>query len=224
MQINIRFPDPRETNDDGLVAVGGELSLDYLISAYAQGVFPWFNENDPILWWSPNPRMVLFPDDFKASKSLRQLVNSNRYTLKIDNDFTTVMGHCRNVKRKDQEGTWITDEMVAAYTKLHEFGIAHSFETYAQHKLVGGLYGVSLGRAFFGESMFFTQPNASKFAFFNLVQWCKHHDFHFIDAQQSTRHMKSLGAKDISRDDFLDELNEALKHPTQQGKWSILKD
>jgi leucyl/phenylalanyl-tRNA--protein transferase len=219
MDTIIEFPDPRKADDDGLVAVGGELSTSYLIAAYAQGIFPWFNEKDPILWWSPNPRMVLIPEDFKLRKSLKQVINSKRFEVKIDKDFRGVIRNCRNVKRKEQEGTWITNEMLEAYIDLHDFGIAHSFETYQDGQLVGGLYGVSLGKAFFGESMFFNEPDASKVAFYHLVEWCKQHSFHFIDAQQSTSHLKSLGAKEISRNEFLNSLNEALKHPTKQGVW-----
>ena len=221
MEYLVQFPDPRKADHDGLVAVGGELNPDYLIAAYAQGIFPWFNLDDPILWWSPNPRMVLIPGNFKLSKSLRKLINSGKFELRIDSNFTQVISSCGNIPRQGQQGTWITEDIKKAYTELHELGIVHSFETYKGNKLVGGLYGVSLGRAFFGESMFFTEPNASKFAFYYLVQWCKQHNFHFIDAQQSTGHLKSLGAEDISRDDFLIMLYEALQFPTLQRHWDF---
>lgn len=220
MNRTITFPDPNKADDEGLVAVGGELSSDFLVAAYAQGVFPWFNEGDPLMWYSPNPRMVLAPHDFKLSKSLRQLVRSGKFELRIDTCFAEVIKACREIERKEQDGTWITDGMTEAYNDLHELGVTHSFETFLDGKLVGGLYGVSLGKAFFGESMFFYEANASKFAFYGLVEWCKQHEFHFIDAQQSTDHLKSLGAKDVPRKDFLEMLNKALEHRTQQGKWT----
>ena len=219
MDRNIQFPDPNKTDDEGLVAVGGELSADFLVAAYAQGVFPWFNEGDPLMWFSPNPRMVLLTKDFKVSKSLRQLIRSDKFELRIDTCFNKVIAQCSNIKREGQDGTWITEDMERAYNELHDLGITHSFETYMNGELVGGLYGVSLGKAFFGESMFFKEANASKFAFYYLVEWCKQHDFHFIDAQQSTSHMKSLGAKDIPRKEFLEMLQKALQHNTHQGRW-----
>lgn len=220
MEYLIQFPDPELADDEGLLAVGGELTPEYLIVAYSSGIFPWFAEGDPILWWSPNPRLVLYPKDFKLSKSLAKLVKSNRFELKIDVDFKSVIENCSKIKRPDQEGSWITDEMIAAYVTLHNLGIAHSFETYFEGNLVGGLYGVSMGKAFFGESMFFKERDASKFAFYHLVGWCKKNDFLFIDAQQPTSHLKSLGAIEIERKNFLDELKEALKYETNQGKWT----
>jgi leucyl/phenylalanyl-tRNA---protein transferase len=220
MEYQIQFPDPELADDDGLIAVGGELTPEYLISAYVKGIFPWFGEGDPILWWSPNPRLVLYPENFKVSKTLAKLVKSDRFELKIDTSFSSVIKSCSKIKRPDQEGSWITDEMIAAYCTLHDLGIAHSFETYLDGKLVGGLYGLSMGKAFFGESMFFKERDASKFAFYHLVSWCKAHDFHFIDAQQPTNHLKSLGAKEIERNAFLAELNEALQFETIQGKWT----
>jgi leucyl/phenylalanyl-tRNA--protein transferase len=155
MEYLVQFPDPELANDEGLVAVGGELTPEYLISAYSAGIFPWFAEGDPILWWSPNPRLVLYPDDFKVSKTLAKLVKNERFELKIDADFNSVIQNCSEIERPDQLGSWITDEMIDAYKELHNLGIAHSFETYSDGELVGGLYGLSLGKAFFGESMFF---------------------------------------------------------------------
>jgi leucyl/phenylalanyl-tRNA--protein transferase len=220
MEYLVQFPDPELANDEGLVAVGGELTPEYLISAYSAGIFPWFAEGDPILWWSPNPRLVLYPDDFKVSKTLAKLVKNERFELKIDADFNSVIQNCSEIERPDQLGSWITDEMIDAYKELHNLGIAHSFETYSDGELVGGLYGLSLGKAFFGESMFFKERDASKFAFYHLVHWCKSHDFHFIDAQQPTDHLKSLGAKEIERKIFLKELNEALNFEAILGKWT----
>jgi leucyl/phenylalanyl-tRNA---protein transferase len=220
MEYSVQFPDPRKVDNEGLVAVGGELSTQYLLAAYTQGVFPWFNEEDPILWWSPNPRMVLFPEEFKVSKSLRQIIHSNKFYLKIDTNFDAVIDSCKQITRKGQGGTWITTEMRNAYSELHTLGYAHSFEIYRNDMLVGGLYGISMGKAFFGESMFFIEPNASKVALYYLVEQCKKQEFHFIDVQQSTSHLKSLGAKEIKRNDFLNILENALQHETRVGKWS----
>ncbi len=220
MNSVVQFPDPRKADDEGLIAVGGELTADFLISAYSQGVFPWFNEDDPILWWSPNPRMVLIPEEFRLSKSLKQVVASEKFELRIDTCFGDVIEHCRKRDRPGQGGTWITLEMRNAYKELHRMGLAHSFETFYNGVLVGGLYGVSLGKAFFGESMFFLEPNSSKVAFYYLVGWCRQFGFQFIDAQQPTRHLHSLGAKEMIRNDFLDKLSEALKYPTLNRKWN----
>lgn len=222
MEYLIQFPDPELADDEGLVAVGGELTPDYLIAAYSSGIFPWFAEGDPILWWSPNPRLVLYPDEFKVSKTLAKLVKSDHFDLKIDTNFKSVIENCSRIERPDQPGSWITDEMIEAYVVLHDIGTAHSFETYFEGKLAGGLYGISLGKAFFGESMFFKERDASKFAFYHLVQWCKKNGFHFIDAQQPTKHLKSLGAKEISRTLFLKELKEAIKHKTIRGNWNTI--
>jgi leucyl/phenylalanyl-tRNA--protein transferase len=221
MEFPVQFPDPRKADNDGLVAVGGKLTPEYLLSAYAQGAFPWFNEGQQILWWSPNPRMVLFPEKFKFSKSLRQLVRSLKFEIRVDTVFAEVISNCGSAVREDQDGTWITSAMKAAYTKLHEMGYAHSFETFMNGKLVGGLYGLSLGKAFFGESMFYVEANASKFALYYLVEWCKKHDIHFIDVQQSTSHLKSLGAIDVERDAFLMHLDKSLDYETFLGKWTV---
>lgn len=221
MNSVVQFPDPRKADDEGLIAMGGELSADFLISAYSQGVFPWFNENDPILWWSPNPRMVLVPDEFRLTKSLKQIVVGEKFEIRIDTCFRDVIEHCRIKDRPGQGGTWITIEMRNAYVELHRMGLAHSFEAFYKGELAGGLYGVSLGKAFFGESMFFLEPNSSKFAFYHLVSWCRHFGYHFIDAQQPTGHLRSLGAKEMPRNDFLDKLSEAIKCPTMKGKWKV---
>ena len=221
MEFMVEFPDPGLADEDGLVAVGGELSAEYLISAYASGIFPWFGEGEPILWWSPNPRLVLYPAEFKVSKTLAKTIKSNRFEFRLDRNFKSVIQSCAKVSRPGQEGTWITNEMVEAYIKMHKSGLAHSFETYLNNELVGGLYGVSLGKAFFGESMFFKERDASKVALFHLVQWCKKNDFHFIDAQQPTEHLKSLGAQEIERNKFLQELDIALQLETIQGKWGL---
>lgn len=222
MELTVQFPDPLQADDEGLVAVGGELSPEYLVAAYAQGVFPWFSEGHPIMWWSPNPRLVLIPEEFKLRKSLRQVINSKKFSIKTDTNFDAVIENCSQIPRPDQDGTWITEDMKTAYRKMHQLGLAHSFETYNQNgDLVGGLYGISLGRAFFGESMFFTERDASKVALYHLVEFCKHHEFHFIDAQQSTGHMLSLGAREIERKSFLDMLDKSLQFPTLKGTWKF---
>ena len=220
MPFEYQFPDPRTADADGLLAVGGNLSLESLVTAYSLGIFPWYNIDSPILWWSPDPRLVLFPVKFRVSKSLQQRIKSKIYTISTDTDFEEVIRQCARVKRNGQNGTWITPEMTKAYINLHHAGIAHSIETYFNGNLVGGLYGVSLGRAFFGESMFYLMPDASKVALFYLVEWVKKNNFHFIDAQQSTSHLKSMGAEEIPRNKFLKLLSASLQYPTLKGKWS----
>ena len=213
------FPNPGLADEDGLLAVGGDLSTERLLNAYAQGIFPWYTDSQPILWWSPNPRMLLFPNDFKRHKNLRRKVQSGRFQIKFDSDFSSVIYHCSQINRRRQEGTWITIEMKNAYTRLHELGYAHSVETYLDGKLVGGLYGISLGGVFFGESMFHLVTDASKVALWHLIELALLWDFDFIDVQQDTRHLHSLGAKTVEREKFLVLLNESLKKPTRKGKW-----
>jgi len=222
MVYEIEFPDPNLADDDGLVATGGELSVQFLLSAYEQGLFPWFNQGDPILWWSPNPRMVLYPRDFKCSSSFKQTLNSKKYTIKMDENFETIIGNCSQKKRRGQDGTWITSDMIDAYVNLHIAGYAHCFETWNDKRLVGGLYGVSLGKCFFGESMYYDETDASKYALYRLCDLLKSWDFHFIDVQQSTSHLQSLGAIDVERKVFLQMINKALKFPTIKGKWEIV--
>jgi leucyl/phenylalanyl-tRNA---protein transferase len=221
MSFEYQFPDPRTADPDGLLAAGGDLSVESLLTAYSLGIFPWYDENSPILWWSPDPRLVLLPDHFKVSGSLQQRIRSGIYSVQTDRDFAGVIRHCASVKRNDQHGTWITEAMTAAYIKLHQAGFAHSFETYYEDNLVGGLYGVSLGRAFFGESMFYHMRDASKVALHGLVTWSLQHNFLFIDAQQSTAHLKSMGAEEIEREIFLNMLQDALKYETLKGKWQL---
>jgi leucyl/phenylalanyl-tRNA--protein transferase len=221
MSFEYQFPDPRTADSDGLLAAGGDLSIESLVTAYSQGIFPWYDNNSPILWWSPDPRLILFPSRFKISSSLKQRLRSGKYEVKTDCDFEAVISRCAETRRKGQRGTWITEEMKRAYITLHHDGLAHSFETYYEGKLAGGLYGVSLGKAFFGESMFHLKTDASKIALAALVQWCLEHDFHFIDAQQSTSHLKSLGAEEIRRSDFLILLGKAIKFHTLKGIWTL---
>lgn len=215
----ISFPHPSHADRDGLLAIGGDLSEGRLIFAYTNGIFPWFDKDSPILWWSPDPRMILVPAEFKKSKSLAQTIRRGIFEVRFDENFKSVIENCAKTGRRDEEGTWITDEMITAYTLLHESGYAHSVETYIDGKLVGGLYGVSLGKAFFGESMFFLHRDASKVALAALVERSLEYGFHFIDAQQRTEHLRSLGARPVARSVFLSMLKEAVKFPSVTGKW-----
>lgn len=214
------FPNPLLSEDDGLLAIGGDLSPERLLEAYRNGIFPWYAEGEPLMWWSLNPRMVLFPDSFNCSKSLWRCVKSGKYEVRIDTAFREVMLQCATIKRTGQDGTWITDEMIDAYTTLHEMGYAHSFEAYYNGELVGGLYGVSLGAAFFGESMFAKMTDASKVCLVALVDFADVNNFLYIDAQQETSHLISLGAQSISKEDFLSILFISNQRKTLKGKWN----
>lgn len=221
LDSRIKFPDPSEAEPEGLLAVGGDLSPDRLLLAYENGIFPWYSEGDPILWFSPDPRMVFLPGDFRFSKTLLKTVSSGKFSVRVDTDFAAVVENCAQVQRKGQSGTWITEEMKAAYGKLHELGYAHSFETYREGELVGGLYGVSLGGAFFGESMFHLETDASKVALFHLARKCWESGFDFIDSQVPTDHMRTLGGREISRKEFLSTLESSLLKKTLRGVWEI---
>ena len=207
------FPNPLFACDEGILAYGGDLSSTRLLTAYTNGIFPWYNKNDPILWWSPNPRLVLDLDEFKVSKSLQKTINKNIYEIKFDTNFTKVMEECSSINREGQKGTWILPETIEAYTKLHEMKFAHSFEAYYQGQLVGGGYGVNIGNIFCGESMFAKKNDASKVAFYYLVKRLKKNGFKFIDCQIPTAHLESLGAKKINRDIFLDLVKESRENP-----------
>ncbi|MGB1226965.1 MAG: leucyl/phenylalanyl-tRNA--protein transferase [Poseidonibacter sp.] len=197
------FPDPNFANDKGILAYGGDLSPSRIMTAYLNGIFPWYNESDPILWWSPNPRCILDLEDFKISKSLEKKINKKQFEIKFDNNFKQVMQECKNINRDNQKGTWIQDEMIEAYTQIHQMGFAHSFEAYEKNELVGGGYGVSIGNIFCGESMFAKKTDASKVALYFLVKRLKEKGFSFIDCQVPTPHLLSLGAKLINRREFL---------------------
>ena len=196
------FPPVEMADEDGLLALGGDLSVDRLLLAYQNGIFPWYNEGEPICWWSPNPRFVLFPAELKVSKSMKTMLNNGRYRFTVNRAFTQVIQNCKTVTRKGQDGTWITPEVQNAYTRLHEIGYAHSAEAWLNGKLAGGLYGIRLGNIFFGESMFSVEPNASKFAFINYVQHLQKENVQLIDCQVYTEHLESLGARMISRNLF----------------------
>jgi len=215
------FPPPNYADPSGLLAVGGDLSSERLLEAYRAGIFPWYSDDQPILWWSPDPRLVLELDDFKTSRSLRKMLKKGIFEVTFDRAFEEVIRACASVPRGGQSGTWITDEMREAYIHLHGLGYAHSVESWFGGKLAGGLYGVSLGKAFFGESMFHLKSDASKVALATLVNKLSSWDFHFIDAQMTTEHMLNLGAKELSRRIFLKRLQSALRHPTKRGRWHI---
>lgn len=216
---NEDFPPVQQSTAEGLLAIGGDLGIPRLIKAYSLGIFPWFSEDDPIMWWSPDPRMILKPADFKTSKSLKKIVRDSQYEIKIDTAFEEVISACGSMPRQGQEGTWITNDLKTAFILLHKIGLAHSFEIFMDNELVGGLYGLSLGKVFFGESMFYKVNNASKLAFYHFVNFLKEHDFALIDAQQETNHLKSLGAYAIERSHFIELLAHYLAEPTLQGNW-----
>jgi leucyl/phenylalanyl-tRNA--protein transferase len=216
----LAFPPVDLAEPEGILAVGGDLSVERLLLAYQSGIFPWYSEGEPILWWSPDPRCVLFPCRLKVSDSMKRIIKSGRFRVTFDREFRRVMGQCGTVRRKRQAGTWITGDMLAAYCRLHDAGYAHSVETWLGRDLVGGLYGVSLGSAFFGESMFSRVPNASKVALVELVWRLKSLDFTLIDCQLRTEHLVSLGAGEIPRAEYIDLVGQALERDTLQGIWS----
>lgn len=202
------FPPADEADEDGILAVGGDLSPERLQLAYKNGIFPWFDDDEPILWWSPNDRMVLFPDEFVVSKSMRNILNRGVFKVTFNQNFKEVISNCSSIKRDGQRGTWITDQMIEAYTKLNEMGIAKSVEVWQEGVLVGGLYGIDLEHVFCGESMFSKVSNASKVAFVSLVRKLKEENYKLLDCQVHNDHLESLGAREISREDFM----KILKH------------
>jgi leucyl/phenylalanyl-tRNA--protein transferase len=215
------FPDPARAEPDGLLAVGGDLSAERLLVAYASGIFPWFEDDTPILWWSPDPRLVLEPERLHVPRSLQRTLRRGRFRLTADEAFAEVIGRCAARARPGQRGTWITAGMREAYMRLHELGFAHSFEAWEEGELAGGLYGVSLGAAFFGESMFADRPDASKAAFVRGVGWLSERSVNLIDCQVRTEHLVRFGAHEISRGAFLQRLARALRAPTLRGRWSL---
>lgn len=216
----IVFPHPGEAVKDGLLAVGGDLSPERLLTAYANGIFPWYSEESPILWWSPDPRQVLYPEELHVSKSLKQSLRSKKIRVSADEAFEEVVLACAAVPRGDGEGTWIVPEMVKAYKELQRLGFAHSIEVWKDEVLSGGLYGVSLGRAFFGESMFHKARDASKVALYHLCGFCRASGIRLIDAQVHTKHMERLGARMMDREKFLETLEELVMEPTLRGSWT----
>ncbi len=221
------FPPAQLAEPSGIIAVGGDLSPQRLLTAYASGIFPWFSEDDPLVWWSPDPRMIVQPGDLHISESMQKLMKKNKYEITFDQNFKGVIQQCA-APRDGQPGTWITPAMKKAYQKLHRLGFAHSVEVWdkmvpcrTKRVLVGGLYGISLGKCFFGESMFSRRPNVSKLAFFALAQTLFKRGFLLLDCQLPTEHLKSLGAKEVSREDFLALLQTGINSPSLIGKWDF---
>ena len=217
---HLYFPEQSEADEYGILAIGGDLSSERLVFAYENGIFPWYSENEPITWFCPDPRFVLFPEEIKITKSMRSLLNRQRFQVTYDTRFEEVMRNCGSISRKKQDGsTWIIEDMINAYIDLHELGYAHSVEVWDGDELVGGLYGIALGKVFFGESMFAKVSNASKFGFIILVKKLIADGFQLIDCQQETPHLASLGAKKISRQIFLDILKENKNNENVQKKF-----
>jgi leucyl/phenylalanyl-tRNA--protein transferase len=211
------------TEPNGLLAAGGDLSMHRLLEAYRHGIFPWYSEGQPVLWWSPDPRMVLVPGDIAISRSLRKRLRSRVYEVRVDTCFTRVMQACAE-PRDGQDGTWITDDMLAAYASLHAAGVAHSVESWLDGELVGGLYGLGIGRAFFGESMFMRATDASKVALAHLARQLARWEFGMIDCQMVTTHLASLGAREIPRKHFIGALAELVNYPGHTGTWRFEDD
>lgn len=218
----IEFPDPRKADPRGILCYGANLSPGVLLSAYSQGIFPWFSEGDPLLWWSPNPRFVLFPGEIRVSESMRKVLRKGEYGLTLDTDFRGVIEACASTPRPGQDGTWLTRDMIEAYVRLHELGFAHSVEARKDGALVGGLYGVSLGRLFCGESMFSRAANASKAALIALAWRLADEGFPVIDSQVRTDHVASMGGRDIPRPRYLDLVRRCRDLPGLRGPWNRL--
>ena len=218
---DMRFPDPAhaERDPDGLLAVGGDLSPQRLINAYSQGIFPWYSEHQPLLWWSPDPRTLIFPEHLHVSRSLRRQMRQGGFTLRMDAAFEDVLIGCA-APRRDQDGTWLLPEMREAYLQLHELGIAHSIELWQGKRLVGGMYGLSLGAAFFGESMFSLTASASKIVMVHLCEQLSAHRFHFLDCQVFNPHLGRMGAVQLPRREYLERLRCALLDEVDNGIWS----
>ncbi|MBI9086899.1 MAG: leucyl/phenylalanyl-tRNA--protein transferase [Desulfobacterales bacterium] len=214
------FPPAGSAREDGLLAVGGDLRPERVEQAYRCGIFPWYSQNEPILWWSPDPRLVLYPNDFKISRRLRREMRQGRFRITADTAFQHVISACASSRTAQGEGTWIVNEMIDTYTRLYHRGIAHSIEAWEGRRLVGGLYGLSLGRAFFGESMFSLISNASKVALVHLMAFLDRQAFHFLDCQVTTGHLLRFGACEIPRRRFLEELESALAEQTLIGPWT----
>lgn len=220
LQDNEPFPSATSANEEGIVCFGGNLKPQTLLSAYRSGIFPWFSQGDPILWWSPTPRCIMLPSEFIIRKSLAKRIRNGGFEIRFDYDFKATIQGCREVNNRDKIGTWISPEMIKAYVKLHEMGYAHSIECYIDDELVGGLYGLSLGSAFFGESMFSKVSDASKVAYSALAEFAKQKGFIFIDCQVPNDHLLSLGAICVTRELFLEMLEDSAKSDTLKGSWA----
>ena len=218
---DIAFPSPHLAPKEGLLAVGGDLTQKRLLMAYRMGIFPWFSNNQPIMWWSPDPRLVLFPDEIRVSRTLKKIIKKKVFHVTMDSAFDQVINQCAQVRLQNNQATWIVEEMIDAYCKLHEFGYAHSVEAWHQGELAGGIYGVSLGRCFFGESMFMQVSNASNVALVKLVEYLLSLSFDMIDCQIVTEHLIRFGAKEIPRARFLEKLNASVEKPSLRGRWTF---
>ena len=218
---SIIFPPPELARSDGLLAIGGDLSEARLLLAYEQGIFPWYSQGEPILWWAPSPRLVLEPKQFRISKRLAREIRKNTFKITMDQAFSEVITECADIRVEQDEGTWITNEMKSAYVRLHELGYAHSVECWKEGKLAGGLYGVSLGTVFFGESMFSRVSNSSKTALATLARILTEWKFDMIDCQITTNHLLSLGAQQINGREFYTRLQKYVRLPTHRGKWHL---
>ena len=217
-----QFPSPNSASEEGLVAVGGEITTKRVLSAYRQGIFPWYSEDQPVLWWSPEPRAILYPDGIKISRSLKKTLRRSKFSITADTAFSEVVKACAGPRTQSPTGgTWITAEMMDTYNRLHQLGYGHSIEVWDEEKLVGGLYGLSLGSAFFGESMFSHKTDASKFALVYLAKFSKSSGIDFIDCQLPTVHLASMGAINISRKEYLRILEAALKHQDHTKCWQL---
>ncbi len=217
---HLLFPPPALAREDGLLAVGGDLSVPRLLLAYEHGIFPWYSPGEPILWWSPDPRLILIPEEFHLAKRLARTIRQQVFCLTFDTDFARVIKACGQTRRKVGQGTWLDEAMIGAYCQLHDLGYAHSVECWQNGELVGGLYGVALGAVFFGESMFSLVPDSSKVALAGLVERLKAWEFELIDCQVATGHLQRLGAREISGAEFSTRLAQAMVRSSRQGKWS----
>lgn len=211
------FPSGHLAEEDGLLAVGGKLNVEFLLEAYSRGIFPWYDEDEPILWWCPNPRSVIFVDRVHISKTMKKLIKSKKYKVTIDDDFEGVIENCKSIRQE----TWINEDMKKVYIELHRLGVAHSVEVWENRELVGGLYGLSIGKVFFGESMFSRKSNSSKFALISLCSYLEKIGVRMVDCQIHNSHLESMGALEIDREDFFDILKEDIQKKGEYGKWSL---
>jgi len=219
LSSKLEFPPPSLAEPNGLLCVGGDLSTERILLAYSSGIFPWYSENEPVLWWSPDPRLILYPEKIKISRSLKKKIKTNTFKVTIDQAFNDVIYACANTRIQNSEETWLTDEMIAAYKRLHKEGFAHSIECWKDDELAGGLYGISLGGCFFGESMFTNISDASKIALVKLADFLKENGFDLIDCQITTDHLTSMGGFEVPRQTFLKQLKNSLEKPTISGQW-----
>lgn len=215
----VPFPDIRNAGKDGLMAIGGDIEVDRILMAYENGIFPWYSHGEPILWWSPRPRLILIPEEVKISKSLKSTIRKQSFEYSIDQDFLSVITSCKSISRNEQNGTWLNEDLVHSFLKLHELGVAHSVEVWQENELVGGLYGLALGNIFCGESMFSKIPDASKFGLVALCNYLHELQFDFIDCQQDTAHLRTMGAQTIEIEEFYNkiELNKTVNR--KPGLW-----